>query len=152
MLCKKFWPTILFHLPGIIERCSPVYAVFGGPHNLPQIPNSFPAISMAADVILGSKKLLWKCCIFDLLCCHWDNKETIGNLGLVVGSTKNCIYRATKRHLNIFDISNGLATRPLQRKVPYCFGTEDWNQSLPLKIFIQAPIGHATQQLAASLL
>ena len=27
---------------------SPVYVVFGGPHNLPQIQNSFPAISMAA--------------------------------------------------------------------------------------------------------
>ena len=38
-----------------------------------------------------------------------------------MGSTKNYIYRATKRHLNIFDISNGLATRPLQRKVPLMF-------------------------------
>ena len=31
--------------------CSPVYAVFGGPHNLPQNPNSFPAISMAAKEV-----------------------------------------------------------------------------------------------------
>ena len=38
-----------------------------------------------------------------------------------MGSTKKYIYRATKRHLNIFDISNGLATRPLQRKVPLMF-------------------------------
>ena len=100
-----------------VSFCSPVYVVFGGPHNLPQIPNSFPAISMAADVIFGSKKLLWKCCIFYLLCCHWDSKETIGNLGLVVGSTKNCIYRATKRHLNIFDISSSLEVAPIWKWV-----------------------------------
>ena len=41
-----------------------------------------------------------------------------------MGSTKNCIYRATKRHPNIFDISNGLATRPLQREVPLMFQTK----------------------------
>ena len=34
---------------------SPVYVVFGGPHNLPQILNSFPAISMAAEVIFTAK-------------------------------------------------------------------------------------------------
>ena len=38
-----------------------------------------------------------------------------------MGSTKNYIYRATERHLNLFAISNGLATRPLQRKVPLMF-------------------------------
>ena len=40
-----------------------------------------------------------------------------------MGSTKNYIYRATKRHLNILDISSGLATRPLQREVPLMFQT-----------------------------
>ena len=41
-----------------VSFSSPVYVVFGGPHNLPQILNNFPAISMAEEHIFGSKKLL----------------------------------------------------------------------------------------------
>ena len=28
MLCKNFWPTILFYLPGILERCCPLIFEF----------------------------------------------------------------------------------------------------------------------------
>ena len=38
-----------------------------------------------------------------------------------MGSTKNCIYRATKRHLNIFDISSSLVVAPIWKWV-HLFG------------------------------
>ena len=101
--------------------CSPVYAVFGGPHNLPQIPNSFPANSMAAKEVKNTAFSQQVFAAKNDFCCHWDSRKTIGNLGWVVGSTKNCIYRATKRHLNIFDISSSLEVAPIWKWV-HLFG------------------------------
>ena len=53
-----------------VSFCSPVYAVFGGPHNLPQILNSFPAISMAAKEVKNTAFSQQVFAAKNDFCCH----------------------------------------------------------------------------------
>ena len=53
-----------------VSFCRPVYAVFGGPHNLPQIPNSLPAISMAAKEAKNNEFSQQVFAAKNDFCCH----------------------------------------------------------------------------------
>ena len=48
--------------------CSPVYVVFGGPHNLPQILNSFPVIAgnLAAKTCCENAAFLTYCAAIEI--------------------------------------------------------------------------------------
>ena len=64
-----------------VSFCSPVYVLFGGPHNLPQIPKSFSAISMAAKHVKNTAFSQHVFAAKNDFRCHWDSRKAIENLG-----------------------------------------------------------------------